>query len=156
MTAPKALLTASSSTTWSWRRDLNPRPSDYKSDALPAELRQPAGNPKPKSEASGNFPPHGTKFKRYHSGTRRATATPTHFRISVPGSGKSLKTPQIPLCFAARKRRKENRTCRRNVVNNFRLRFYPKSRRFATLARERNLFPGVKRTDSTAALAAIE
>ncbi len=26
---------------WSWRRDLNPRPSDYKSDALPAELRQP-------------------------------------------------------------------------------------------------------------------
>ncbi len=29
-------------TTWSWRRDLNPRPSDYKSDALPAELRQPA------------------------------------------------------------------------------------------------------------------
>ena len=27
--------------TWSWRRDLNPRPSDYKSDALPAELRQP-------------------------------------------------------------------------------------------------------------------
>ncbi len=27
---------------WSWRRDLNPRPSDYKSDALPAELRQPA------------------------------------------------------------------------------------------------------------------
>ncbi len=28
---------------WSWRRDLNPRPSDYKSDALPAELRQPVG-----------------------------------------------------------------------------------------------------------------
>lgn len=27
---------------WSWRRDLNPRPSDYKSDALPTELRQPA------------------------------------------------------------------------------------------------------------------
>jgi hypothetical protein len=25
----------------SWRRDLNPRPSDYKSDALPTELRQP-------------------------------------------------------------------------------------------------------------------
>jgi hypothetical protein len=30
-----------SSFKWSWRRDLNPRPSDYKSDALPAELRQP-------------------------------------------------------------------------------------------------------------------
>ena len=28
------------SVSWSWRRDLNPRPSDYKSDALPAELRQ--------------------------------------------------------------------------------------------------------------------
>src|SRR5712672_854790 len=31
--------------TWSWRRDLNPRPSDYKSDALPTELRQPARSP---------------------------------------------------------------------------------------------------------------
>ena len=29
---------------WSWRRDLNPRPSDYKSDALPAELRQRRSN----------------------------------------------------------------------------------------------------------------
>ena len=28
----------------SWRRDLNPRPSDYKSDALPAELRQHGSN----------------------------------------------------------------------------------------------------------------
>ncbi len=27
-------------TTWSWRRDLNPRPADYKSAALPTELRQ--------------------------------------------------------------------------------------------------------------------
>ena len=26
--------------TWSRRRDLNPRPSDYKSDALPTELRR--------------------------------------------------------------------------------------------------------------------
>ena len=25
---------------WSWRRDSNPRPSDYKSDALPTELRR--------------------------------------------------------------------------------------------------------------------
>src|SRR5581483_12326325 len=30
----------SSPLSWSWRRDSNPRPSDYKSDALPAELRQ--------------------------------------------------------------------------------------------------------------------
>jgi hypothetical protein len=26
--------------TWSWRWDSNPRPADYKSAALPAELRQ--------------------------------------------------------------------------------------------------------------------
>ena len=25
---------------WSWREDLNPRPADYKSAALPTELRQ--------------------------------------------------------------------------------------------------------------------
>ena len=25
---------------WSWRTDLNPRPADYKSAALPTELRQ--------------------------------------------------------------------------------------------------------------------
>jgi hypothetical protein len=36
---------------WSWRRDLNPRPSDYKSDALPAELRQP--------EQPCSLPPNG-------------------------------------------------------------------------------------------------
>jgi hypothetical protein len=29
---------------WSWRRESNPRPSDYKSDALPAELRQQTQN----------------------------------------------------------------------------------------------------------------
>ena len=28
---------------WSWRRDLNPRPPDYKSGALPTELRQQFG-----------------------------------------------------------------------------------------------------------------
>ena len=36
---------------WSRRRDLNPRPSDYKSDALPAELRQP--------EQPCSLPPNG-------------------------------------------------------------------------------------------------
>ena len=45
--AVRAAVTLSSPTgeIWSWRRDLNPRPSDYKSDALPAELRQPARSP---------------------------------------------------------------------------------------------------------------
>ena len=32
---------------WSWRRDLNPRPPDYKSGALPAELRQPDSSRNP-------------------------------------------------------------------------------------------------------------
>ena len=32
---------------WSWRRDSNPRPSDYKSDALPTELRQQLGKVAP-------------------------------------------------------------------------------------------------------------
>ena len=36
---------------WSWRRDLNPRPSDYKSDALPAELRQLFTHPETRPEA---------------------------------------------------------------------------------------------------------
>jgi hypothetical protein len=59
---------------------LNPRPSDYKSDALPAELRQPNGNPKPKSEVSGIFPPHGTNFKDITT-ELGVQYTPTHFRI---------------------------------------------------------------------------
>ena len=37
---------------WSWRRDLNPRPSDYKSDALPAELRQRAAQFGPLPQSS--------------------------------------------------------------------------------------------------------
>jgi hypothetical protein len=32
---------------WSWRRDLNPRPPDYKSGALPTELRQQLGKGAP-------------------------------------------------------------------------------------------------------------
>jgi hypothetical protein len=32
---------------WSWRRDLNPRPPDYKSGALPTELRQQLGTAAP-------------------------------------------------------------------------------------------------------------
>src|SRR6187399_1079078 len=43
---------------WSWRRDLNPRPADYKSAALPTELRQPDKRwtialPVPEGQASG-------------------------------------------------------------------------------------------------------
>ena len=38
---PAGYFRGSARSSWSWRRDSNPRPSDYKSDALPAELRQP-------------------------------------------------------------------------------------------------------------------
>lgn len=52
-TSPSAFVARNSSATLlknpapsklSWRRELNPRPSDYKSDALPTELRQPCSN----------------------------------------------------------------------------------------------------------------
>ena len=43
----------------SWRRDLNPRPSDYKSDALPTELRQ-----------------HWQTERKYHRGNRIASKFP--------------------------------------------------------------------------------
>jgi hypothetical protein len=45
---------------WSWRRDLNPRPSDYKSDALPAELRQLAWRDTPASHQAQFFTPART------------------------------------------------------------------------------------------------
>ena len=38
---------------WSWRRDLNPRPADYKSAALPTELRQPVGKTRNLAESFG-------------------------------------------------------------------------------------------------------
>src|ERR1700740_3281102 len=40
LTEPAACRKNSTLVLWSWRRDSNPRPSDYKSDALPTELRQ--------------------------------------------------------------------------------------------------------------------
>src|ERR1700721_3258768 len=43
----------------SWRRELNPRPSDYKSDALPTELRQ-----------------HWQTERNYHTGIRIASRFP--------------------------------------------------------------------------------
>jgi hypothetical protein len=43
---------SSAHSNWSWRRDSNPRPSDYKSDALPAELRQPPQTNNYSDEAS--------------------------------------------------------------------------------------------------------
>src|SRR5271169_4624829 len=45
----------------SWRRDLNPRPSDYKSDALPTELRQHGANQR--NITKGYFNCKGTLWK---------------------------------------------------------------------------------------------
>ena len=59
---------------WSWRRESNPRPSDYKSDALPTELRQ--------QEESTAFRAHHSSvplrevrdnYLSYHKGIARAT-----------------------------------------------------------------------------------
>jgi hypothetical protein len=79
---------------WSWRRDLNPRPSDYKSDALPAELRQPdhyktlPGNHR---EIRGHTPApriHGTVSKVSTPETAEQTAAypvyRSHLRLEKP------------------------------------------------------------------------
>src|ERR1700757_1298436 len=58
---------------WSRRRDLNPRPSDYKSDALPTELRrrfgmergtglEPATNSVEGCDSTIELPPHSFVF----------------------------------------------------------------------------------------------
>src|SRR5580658_1692859 len=41
---------------WSWRRDLNPRPPDYKSGALPTELRQHSGTAYPPGTSIPSIP----------------------------------------------------------------------------------------------------
>ena len=68
--ARAATLSSPTGEIWSWRRDLNPRPSDYKSDALPAELRQLSGRPRgppchPKTGAS-DFRANTLLLRAYH------------------------------------------------------------------------------------------
>ena len=60
---------------WSWRRDLNPRPSDYKSDALPAELRQLITHRKPVPETRKDARTHSRSA--YH-GTEIKVSIPSH------------------------------------------------------------------------------
>ena len=54
---------------WSWRRDSNPRPSDYKSDALPTELRQQFwGTSRLRAnESLGSLPDVRDNYIKYHS-----------------------------------------------------------------------------------------
>ena len=60
---------------WSWRRDSNPRPSDYKSDALPTELRQQSGDncAFAQTNPSDPFRMSGTILKVTTRGTTRAS-----------------------------------------------------------------------------------
>jgi hypothetical protein len=66
--------------TWSWRRDLNPRPSDYKSDALPTELRQ------------QNLPASRDKVQRL---AQRQLALQAHNLVFGQFSGKILLRPSL-------------------------------------------------------------
>src|SRR5215471_19825535 len=55
---------------WSWRRDSNPRPSDYKSDALPTELRQQTLGKGARLRANlshGSLPDVRDNYIKYHS-----------------------------------------------------------------------------------------
>src|SRR3990167_2299841 len=54
---------------WSWRRDSNPRPSDYKSDALPLSYASPA-----------RLPAGLTNQEKYQNGSRIARGHPHFFR----------------------------------------------------------------------------
>ena len=86
---------------WSWRRDLNPRPSDYKSDALPAELRQPCPAvslrkpPFPPAKLNG-----GLKQKYGHTPLARTTAQNPRLaqrcRASKPGKWLLASSSQPP------------------------------------------------------------
>jgi hypothetical protein len=100
---------------WSWRRDLNPRPSDYKSDALPAELRQHSETPyRYRQKLPEINSKHGQRIKR---NTRKTDAQPTlraHFSVprtdlqavtatrhSRESQDTAERTPTLPECYYA-------------------------------------------------------
>ena len=76
---------------WSWRRDLNPRPSDYKSDALPAELRQLSGD-----SSRPAIPPETFPEGRIVSGhTPAFRLLGTEFKVSIAAHpGQTRKKPK--------------------------------------------------------------
>ena len=95
---------------WSWRRDLNPRPSDYKSDALPAELRQPfppgnrPGNPQIRTGTLPLCTHYGTEIKVSTppaSGANPGETRPELRAISLPTMGRlrpAREGPHLALC----------------------------------------------------------
>jgi hypothetical protein len=70
----------SGSSKWSWRRDLNPRPSDYKSDALPAELRQPL----PPGKHTENSSETNSTIPNAHGHTPTPHTTAQRTRLAHP------------------------------------------------------------------------
>src|SRR3990172_6185397 len=66
---------------WSWRRDSNPRPSDYKSDALPLSYASPA-----------RLPAGLTNLKKYQNGRQIARG---------PGTFLFPPAPRLPFLLAA-------------------------------------------------------
>ena len=70
---------------WSWRRDLNPRPSDYKSDALPAELRQPFPSGNHQGTRSKNQPGDPKTVPKPRTDTLPLrTLNGTEIKVSTP------------------------------------------------------------------------
>jgi hypothetical protein len=87
---------------WSWRRDLNPRPPDYKSGALPAELRQPLWallnstlrsreEPRAQSQLYHSCPRRKTLPTLYVSGLRHISYEITKLQIKMATSSRRPK-----------------------------------------------------------------
>ena len=74
-------------TIWSWRRDLNPRPSDYKSDALPAELRQ-------RASLLGHHAPNKHEFSLPAGTNIKANTTAIPLATDVPSANTQHSTLQ--------------------------------------------------------------
>src|ERR1019366_7862824 len=66
---------------WSWRRESNPRPSHYKSDALPTELRQQV-EASPYGRITSLIPEVRDNYLSYHKGNSRATGSRLKCRCS--------------------------------------------------------------------------
>ena len=105
---------------WSWRRESNPRPADYKSAALPTELRQ-------------------RKQKTNFSTSCATSATAcTSFDIQLRLSRSPLSQPTIVLIFACAAGRPRKAQCRRQRTHSGSGRDHPwESRRASRTARVR-------------------
>ena len=89
--------------TWSWRWDSNPQPADYKSAALPIELRQPEGDRTvddarsraPTSTEDGDIPAYlygnpgkvANLDRLFSSNKKTAAAEETLSEATLPPSG---------------------------------------------------------------------